>query len=64
MIDVKQPVVPLIDGMKQRGVQVGRLFPSLPTHMRVTIGKRSEMESFLSAFGEVVRLTDKSSSSN
>jgi histidinol-phosphate aminotransferase len=64
MIDVKQPVAPLIDGMKQRGVQVGRLFPSLPNHMRVTIGKNSEMESFLSAFREVVRLTDKSSSSN
>jgi histidinol-phosphate aminotransferase len=54
MIDVKQPVVPLIDAMKQRGVQVGRLFPSLPNHMRVTIGKNSEMESFLSAFHEVV----------
>src|SRR6185369_2089122 len=54
MIDVKQPVVPLIDAMKQRGVQVGRLFPSLPNHMRVTIGKDSEMESFLSAFHEVV----------
>jgi histidinol-phosphate aminotransferase len=64
MIDVKQPVVPLIDGLKQRGVQVGRLFPSLPNHMRVTIGKRSEMESFLSAFGEVVRPADKGSSSN
>jgi len=54
MIDVKQPVVPLIDAMKQRGVQVGRLFPSLPNYMRVTIGKNSEMESFLSAFHEVV----------
>jgi histidinol-phosphate aminotransferase len=64
MIDVKQPVASLIDGMKQRGVQVGRLFPSLPNHMRVTVGKSSEMESFLSAFREVVRLTEKSSSSN
>jgi histidinol-phosphate aminotransferase len=64
MIDVKQPVTPLIDGMKQRGVQVGRLFPSLPNHMRVTIGTSSEMESFLSAFSEVVQLSNKSSSSN
>ncbi|HEY6046885.1 MAG TPA: aminotransferase class I/II-fold pyridoxal phosphate-dependent enzyme [Pyrinomonadaceae bacterium] len=64
MIDMKQPVLPLLDGMKQRGVQVGRLFPSLPNHMRVTIGKSSEMESFLAAFREVVRLTDKNSSAN
>jgi len=26
----------------------------LPNHMRLTIGKRSEMESFLAAFREVV----------
>ena len=50
MVGVKRPVVPLIQAMKQRNVQVGRLFPALPNHMRVTIGKKSEMESFLSAF--------------
>ena len=54
MIDVKRPVVPLIQAMKQRSVQVGRLFPALPNHMRVTIGKKTEMESFLSAFREVL----------
>jgi histidinol-phosphate aminotransferase len=54
MFDCKRPVVPLIQAMKQRNVHVGRLFPALPTHMRLTIGKRSEMESFLSAFREVM----------
>jgi histidinol-phosphate aminotransferase len=53
MIDVKRPVVPLIQALKQRSVQVGRLFPALPNHMRVTIGKKSEMETFLSAFRQV-----------
>lgn len=53
MFDCKRPVVPIIQAMKQRNVQVGRLFPALPNHMRVTIGKRSEMETFLSAFREV-----------
>ena len=53
MVDVKRPVVPLIQAMKQRNVQVGRLFPALPNHMRVTIGKKTEMERFLSAFREV-----------
>jgi histidinol-phosphate aminotransferase len=53
MVDVKRPVVPMIQAMKQRQVQIGRLFPSLPNHMRVTIGKRAEMERFVSAFREV-----------
>jgi len=29
------------------------LFPALPNHMRLTIGKKSEMESFISAFKQV-----------
>jgi histidinol-phosphate aminotransferase len=54
MFDCKRPVVPLIQALKQRNVQVGRLFPALPNHMRLTIGKRNEMETFLSAFRQVV----------
>jgi histidinol-phosphate aminotransferase len=54
MFDCKRPVVPLIQAMKQQGVQVGRLFPALPNHMRVTIGKKTEMESFLSALKQVI----------
>jgi histidinol-phosphate aminotransferase len=53
MFDCKRPVVPLIQAMKQHNVQVGRLFPALPNHMRLTIGKKSEMEAFLSAFRQV-----------
>lgn len=54
MIDVKRPVVPLIATFKNRKVQVGRLFRPLPNHLRVTIGKKSEMEAFLAAFREVM----------
>jgi histidinol-phosphate aminotransferase len=54
MVECKRPVVPLIKAMKERGVHVGRLFPALPNHMRVTIGKRSEMEAFLDAFKQVI----------
>jgi len=53
MIDMKRTVRPMIQALGQRGVQVGRVFPALPNHMRVTIGKRPEMEAFLSAFREV-----------
>jgi histidinol-phosphate aminotransferase len=52
MFNVKRPVVPLIQALKQRNVQVGRLFPALPNYMRLTVGKKSEMEAFLAAFRE------------
>src|SRR5437867_13448681 len=53
MIDCRRPVVPLIKAMKEQNVHVGRLFPALPNHMRVTIGKKPEMETFVSAFKQV-----------
>jgi histidinol-phosphate aminotransferase len=49
MFNVNRPVVPVIQALKQRNVQVGRLFPALPNHMRLTIGKKAEMEAFLAA---------------
>jgi histidinol-phosphate aminotransferase len=54
MFDCKRPVVPLIQAMKQQNVHVGRLFPALPNHMRVTIGKKTEMASFLSALRQIM----------
>jgi histidinol-phosphate aminotransferase len=54
MIDLKRPVVPVINSLKQRKVRVGRLFPAMPNHLRLTIGKKSEMESFLAAFRAVM----------
>jgi histidinol-phosphate/aromatic aminotransferase/cobyric acid decarboxylase-like protein len=40
--------------LKQRSVQVGRLFPALPNYLRLTIGKKSEMETFVSVFRQVI----------
>jgi histidinol-phosphate aminotransferase len=54
MFDCKKPVVPIIKAMKDRNVAVGRLFPAYPNHMRLTIGKKTEMESFVSAFKQVM----------
>jgi histidinol-phosphate aminotransferase len=53
MFDCKRPVVPLIQAMKERKIHVGRLFPALPDYMRLTIGKKSEMERFIEAFKQV-----------
>jgi len=47
-------VRPLIGAMRTRGVHVGRVFPAMPRHMRVTIGKPEQMDAFLRTFAEVV----------
>ena len=54
MFDCKRPVVALIKAMKERNIHVGRLFPALPNHMRLTIGKKAEMETFLAAFRQLM----------
>jgi len=54
MIDVRREVRPVLNAMRSRGVEVGRLFPALPTFMRVTIGTGPEMKLFLTAFKEVM----------
>ena len=54
MIQVGQDVSPVIRGFRERRVLVGRKFPSMPNWLRVSIGKRGEMEAFLSALREVV----------
>jgi len=54
MIDLRRDVRPLIKAMGARRVEVGRFFPALPTHMRVTIGTRADMQAFLTAFRQIV----------
>jgi histidinol-phosphate aminotransferase len=53
MLDAQRPVVPLIATLKHHDVEVGRLFRAMPNHLRVTIGKKTEMETFLSAFRQI-----------
>jgi len=47
MIDLGRDVKPLITTMRADGVAVGRLFPAMPHHLRVTIGKPEEMQRFV-----------------
>ncbi|HWE24999.1 MAG TPA: aminotransferase class I/II-fold pyridoxal phosphate-dependent enzyme [Myxococcales bacterium] len=50
MIQTGRDVRPVIDALRDRGVEVGRLFPALPQHLRVTIGTPPQMKRFLDAF--------------
>jgi histidinol-phosphate aminotransferase len=54
MIDLRRDVKPLIKAMADHGVEVGRFFPALPNFMRVTIGTKPQMESFVSTLRTVM----------
>jgi histidinol-phosphate aminotransferase len=54
MVDVKRPARPVVQELARRKVYVGRVWPIWPTHMRVTIGTREEMDKFIEAFAAVM----------
>ena len=47
MIDMRQEVRPLIAAFREQKMYVGRVFPALPQHLRVTIGTAGEMQRFV-----------------
>jgi histidinol-phosphate aminotransferase len=55
MIETRRPVKPLIDALAAKEVYVGRLFPAMPAHLRVTVGTPEQMERFTAAFAEALR---------
>ncbi len=54
MIDAGGDVTPVIQAFRAKKILVGRKFPSLPTWLRVTVGKREEVEAFLAALPGIV----------
>ena len=54
MVDLRRDVGPVIEALKRRGVEVGRRFPAMPSFLRVTVGARPQMETFLAALGTVI----------
>jgi histidinol-phosphate aminotransferase len=54
MIGVNRPAKPLIEELKKRKMLVGRLFPSMPEHLRVSFGTMAEMKVFMKEFREVI----------
>jgi len=55
MLDTKRPTKEIIDAMAARNVYIGRAWPVWPTHVRITVGTRAEMEKFQFAFREVMQ---------
>jgi histidinol-phosphate aminotransferase len=54
MVDVKRPGREVIDLMAKENVYIGRVWPSWPTYVRVTVGTREEMAKFKTAFLKVM----------
>ncbi len=55
MLDAKRPAKEIIEAMAARNVFIGRAWPVWPTHVRITVGTKLEMEKFQTAFQEVMR---------
>ena len=53
MVDVRRPGGEIITAMRKEKVYIGRVWPSWPTYVRVTVGTREEMEKFKAAFIKV-----------
>jgi len=57
MLDTKRPGKETIAAMGKQNVFVGRVWPAMPTWVRVTIGTEPEMERFQAAFKHVMNGT-------
>jgi histidinol-phosphate/aromatic aminotransferase/cobyric acid decarboxylase-like protein len=54
MVDGRRPGRALVAALLAEKVAVGRTWPELPTHVRVTIGTAEEMAKFRTAFERVM----------
>jgi histidinol-phosphate aminotransferase len=53
MVHLRRPVQPVVEAFRAKGILVGRPFPGLPEHLRVSIGTAQEMDRFVAAFKEI-----------
>ncbi|HZR23721.1 MAG TPA: histidinol-phosphate transaminase [Vicinamibacterales bacterium] len=53
MVHIGREIQPVIEEFRQRKVMVGRPFPPMTTHMRVSVGTADEMDRFTKAFKEI-----------
>jgi histidinol-phosphate/aromatic aminotransferase/cobyric acid decarboxylase-like protein len=57
MLDARRPGRELALALQQRNVYVGRVWPTWPNHVRVTVGTPEEMEKFRGALDAALRAT-------
>src|SRR5690606_4849100 len=54
MVHLKKEVAPVTDAFRDRGILVGRPFPPMTQHLRVSVGTEEEMGRFLIAFRPIM----------
>jgi histidinol-phosphate/aromatic aminotransferase/cobyric acid decarboxylase-like protein len=54
MVDTKRPTKDAVAALRKENIFVGRPWPALPTHIRVTVGTKEEMDKFQAAFVKVM----------
>ncbi len=54
LLDTKQPGRAVIEAMAKQNVYIGRIWPVLPNHVRITVGTHDEMQQFQNAFQKVM----------
>ncbi|CAI3799202.1 Putative phenylalanine aminotransferase [Pseudomonas sp. MM221] len=54
MVDMRNPGQPVVDRLAEEGVLVGRIWPSWPNWVRVSVGDERDMQRFREAFAKVV----------
>jgi histidinol-phosphate aminotransferase len=54
LLDTKRPGKEVIDAMAKQNVFIGRIWPVLPTCVRITVGTHEEMQRFQEAFQKVM----------
>jgi histidinol-phosphate aminotransferase len=57
LLDTRRPGKQVIDAMAKQNVFIGRIWPVLPNHVRITVGTHDEMQQFQDAFQKVMRST-------
>jgi histidinol-phosphate aminotransferase len=55
MLDCRTPIGPIRSAFRERGVAVGRSFPPMLNHLRVSIGTEDEMGRFMNAFEDITK---------
>ena len=55
LLDTRRPGKEVRDAMANENVLIGRVWPIMPTYVRITVGTQDEMERFQAAFQKVMK---------
>ena len=58
-VDVKRPIEEFQKACKEGGVRIGRAFPPLTTHARISLGTMEEMQQATAVFGKALGVKAK-----